>query len=83
MKIGQKVMLIAVDDFMPPIGAIGFIASTLDEDGDYLVDFPDHPCPALGEGGVFEPEWYIPDPWLLPIDDDALAFTTERELCAA
>lgn len=66
MKIGQKVMLIGVDNFMPPIGSVGFTLSAVDEDGDIWVDFPGHPCP------VSEPEWAIKAVWLMPINEISL-----------
>lgn len=74
MRLGQRVMLICKDDFMPPIGAEGFIASALDEYGDYLVNFPDFPCP------VQEIEWDVPSQWLIPINPPPA--TTQRKQSA-
>jgi hypothetical protein len=80
VQVGQKVLLIATwpeyDCVPPPIGAVGEITELMDEDGDYFVLFPDHPCP---HG---EPDWYVP-PWaIIPINDpDApAAVTDESEL---
>lgn len=62
--IGQIVMLIGADDFMPPIGSIGEIIGGSNDGGrfDYEVLFPNCPCP------VPPGEWYIPPYWLMPID---------------
>lgn len=61
MKLGQLVMLVGTDDFMPPLGAIGEIVGLLDDDGDYRVIFPKYPCP------VEDITWYAQAHWLMPI----------------
>lgn len=63
MRVGQRVMLIGTDGFMPPMGACGVIVGPLDWCGDHEVLFPDYPCP------VSEPTWEIPARWLMLIDD--------------
>lgn len=67
MRVGQRVMLIAnhaLTDLEPPrIGSIGEIVGPLDDDGDYMVSFPDHPCT------VGEPEWFVFASYLIPIDE--------------
>jgi hypothetical protein len=69
MNVGQKVLLIGTwewfDCIPPPIGAVGEITEPIDEDGDYLVLFPEHPCP-VGD----EPDWFAPHWALVPIDDE-------------
>jgi hypothetical protein len=60
-RVGQLVMLMAHDDYLPPIGAIGEIVGPLDADGDYEVMFPKHPCP------VESPEWYVRECFLAPV----------------
>lgn len=63
MKVGQAVVLICKDSFMPPIGAVGEIVALVDMDGDYEVDFHDYPCPVPpGE------TWFIPYGWLIPLN---------------
>lgn len=64
MKIGQLVMLIGTDAFMPPLGAIGEIVGPLDDDGDYEVLFKKHPCPVGAEI-----TWFAQARWLMPIND--------------
>ena len=63
MKVGTMVVLIQVDDFMPPLGSVGEIVGPLDAYGDHEVLFPHHPCP------VSEPTWEIPCGWLMPVGD--------------
>ena len=71
MNIGQRVMLIAPVDAWtietPPIGSVGEITDTMDDDGDYFVLFPEHPCP------VGEPDWCVHRSGLIPIDDGEYA----------
>lgn len=64
MNIGQLVMLIGTDGFMPPMGAIGQIVEGYDGE-DYGVDFPRHICPAGPE-----PYWYVPPNMLMPINGE-------------
>ena len=66
LNIGQKVMLIGCDNYMPPLGAIGEIAGY--EDGCYDVLFPKYPCPV--PPGV---TWCALPRWLMPLDDGATA----------
>jgi len=61
MKIGQLVMLIGTDGYMPPFGAVGEIVRAFDGE-DYGVMFPRHPCP------VQSPEWFVPPYMLMPIN---------------
>jgi hypothetical protein len=63
MKVGQLVMLVGCDSFMPPLGTIGWIVGPLDGHGDHEVLFPRWPCP------VHEVTWEIPACWLMPVDD--------------
>jgi hypothetical protein len=68
VKVGQRVMLIGTVDVWagckpPPIGAVGEITEPMDEDDDYFVLFPEHPCP------VGEPDWYVAACMLIPLDD--------------
>ena len=60
MKVGQLVMLVGTDGFMPPMGTVGEIVEAFDGE-DYGVLFPRHPCP------VESPEWYVPPSMLMPI----------------
>ncbi|WP_314435818.1 hypothetical protein [Massilia timonae] len=60
MKVGQLVMLVGTDGYMPPMGAVGEIVKSFDGE-DYGVLFPRHPCP------VESPEWYVPPHMLMPI----------------
>lgn len=64
MKIGQLVMLIGTDGFMPPLGSVGEIIGPLDEDGDYEVLFPNCRCP------VPPGEWFVQTRFLMPINED-------------
>ena len=75
MKVGQLVMLVGTDGFMPPLGAIGEIVGLLDELGDHEVLFPGHPCPV--PPGI---TWEAQAHWLMPLDDDATRAILEREL---
>lgn len=61
-RIGQSVMLIGTDGFMPPFGAVGEIHTPLDRMGDYDVLFWRYPCP------VAEPYWVAHHSWLMPIN---------------
>ena len=82
MPIGQRVMLIywnaaPGDDLYLPIGATGEIWSHLDEDGEYDVMFPDHPCPV----SLPDTSWIVPAQWLIPLDDvEELKHATHDEL---
>lgn len=69
LKLGQVVMLIGKDDFMPPIGAIGEVIKTVDSDGDCEVMFEQYPCP------VESPEWVVPQVWLIPIQPNQKTVT--------
>lgn len=60
MKVGDMVMLIGCDNFMPPCGVVGTIIRPFDGE-DFAVDFPSYPCP------VESPEWYVPPQWLMVI----------------
>jgi hypothetical protein len=62
LKIGQLVMLVGSDGYMPPFGAIGEIVAFDGEE--YEVLFPRHPCPV--PPGV---TWFAEPSWLMPIDD--------------
>ena len=64
MKIGQLVMLIGTDGFMPPLGAVGEIVGPLDAYGDHTVLFPHYPCPV--PPGV---TWEAQAQWLMPLND--------------
>ena len=64
MKIGQLVMLVGTDVFMPPLGAVGEIVGPLDEFGDYEVLFHRYPCP--NPPGI---TWETQAHWLMPLDD--------------
>ena len=67
-KIGQMVMLVGTDGFMPPFGAIGEVTGYDGEDYDVL--FPKHPCPV--PPGI---TWCALPNWLMPIDGDRLLFS--------
>ena len=75
MKIGQLVMLIGCDDFMPPLGAIGEIVGELDSYGDYEVLFPKYPCPV--PPGI---TWETKKQWLMPLNDGLPLEQVEREI---
>lgn len=64
MRIGQRVMLIGTDGFMPPMGSIGTVQSPIYEDGDCEVLFPEYPCP--NPPGI---TWVAHWTWLLPLSD--------------
>lgn len=69
------VILICVDGYMPPIGAIGVVVSGIDWAGgfaDYDVFFPTCPCP------VGEITWCIPPSFMVKIRGSAIASTTAR-----
>lgn len=66
VNVGQIVLLIGTDGYMPPVGSVGEIVEPLDEQGDYAVLFDECPCP-VPPG----PWWYIPAMWLIPLDDEA------------
>lgn len=63
MRVGTNVCLVGTDGYMPPVGSCGVIVEGLDEDGDYGVEFPGHPCPV--PPGTW---WYAYGPWLVPLD---------------
>ena len=63
MKIGTNVCLVGTDGYMPPIGSCGIVTSGIDEDGDYLVFFPDHLCPHPPSV-----EWFAHQSWLIPLN---------------
>lgn len=63
MNIGQMVLLIDTDGYMPPLGTIGTIIEPIDSDDDYGVSFPSHPCPHPPG-----PHWYAHKAWLVPLD---------------
>lgn len=68
--IGTLVLLVFDDCPLesPPVGAYGEVVSALDDDGDYEVLFPHHPCPVPpGEW------WFIPASWLVRVGDKAAA----------
>lgn len=75
MKLGQLVLLVGTDGYMPPIGSVGEIVEALDEQGDYGVLFPRHPCPHPPG-----PQWYAHRTWLVPLDPQKMR---EREPLAA
>lgn len=74
MKIGQLVMLIGTDGFMPPLGAVGEIVGPLDKYSEHEVLFPRHPCPV--PPGV---TWEVPVKWLMPLNDGVKPEMLERE----
>lgn len=74
MKLGQVVMLIGTDGYMPPMGAIGEIVEAFDGE-DYGVNFYEYPCPVPPE-----PYWYVPPKWLMPIDTSKDAADTNQKL---
>ena len=74
MKVGQLVMLVGTDGFMPPLCAVGEIVGPLDEYGDHKVLFPRHPCPV--PPGV---TWEAQAHWLMPLNDGEKPEMLERE----
>lgn len=74
MKIGQLVMLVGTDKYMPPLGSVGEIVGPLDDQGDYEVLFYHHPCPV--PPGI---TWETQAHWLIPLDDDSRFEVTEKE----
>lgn len=80
MRVGQLVMLVGCDNFMPPLGSVGEIVGPLDEWGDHSVLFPDHPCPV--PPGI---TWEVQARWLMPLDDGDThkALQQETELADA
>lgn len=77
LSIGQLVILIDDDGYMPPHGSYGEIVEGMDQDGDYGVLFPSHPCP--NPPGV---HWYAPRAWLRPITGLPIDEETREELTA-
>ena len=78
MRVGQRVMLVGCDDFMPPLGACGVIVGPIDWLGDHEVVFPDHPWSAYTGSTLDTDSWEIPARWLMPLDDGfegVLSFT--------
>ena len=75
LKIGQLVMLVGCDGYMPPLGAIGEVVGF--EDGDYDVLFPKHPCPV--PPGI---TWCAAPSWLMPIYGEAADKDLEQEYTA-
>lgn len=73
MKVGQLVMLVGTDGFMPPLGAVGEIVGPLDEYGDYEVLFPRHPCQV--PPGI---TWEAQAQWLMPLNDGPSVEMPER-----
>jgi hypothetical protein len=69
MNVGDMVMLIGCDDFMPPIGSVGEIVGTDLTGGifDFEVHFPDHPWPGSRVDPTW-PNWLIPPYWLMKIE---------------
>jgi hypothetical protein len=63
VNVGQIVLLVGTDDYMPPIGSVGEIVEAQDADGDYGVEFAGHPCP--NPPGT---HWYAHRTWLVPLD---------------
>jgi hypothetical protein len=72
MKLGQAVMLVGTEGFMPPMGSVGEIVEAFDGE-DYGVDFPKYPCPVPPE-----PYWYVPPRYLMPINRDEQPTTTNE-----
>jgi len=60
MLVGDLVMLVGSDGYMPPFGSIGTIIEPFDGE-DYGVIFDNHICP------VGEPQWYAQPSWLMLI----------------
>ena len=61
IQVGDLVVLIGCDNFMPPLGAEGEVVGPLDCYGDHEVLFPKYPCP------VETITWEIPKVWLMKI----------------
>lgn len=61
MRVGDIVMLIGSDGFMPNLGALGVIVEPFDGE-DFGVMFPGWPCPV--KPGL---QWYVPPRWLMLI----------------
>jgi hypothetical protein len=75
-KVGDVVMLIGCDDFMPPIGSVGVVTGWSYQGGlDYDVLFADHPCP------VAEPEWCIPPYWLMKVEPPKQTEQPKEKTC--
>ncbi len=74
MNIGQVVMLIGTDGYMPPMGAVGCIVSPIDEDGDYEVHFELYPCPVPPDV-----TWFAHSSWLIPLS--GVTTRCENEHC--
>lgn len=74
MKIGQMVLLINTDGFMPPVGSYGEIVGALDFMGDHEVLFPNHPCP-----NPPSITWEVPASFLMPINDGVKIKYNEKE----
>lgn len=77
MRVGQLVMLIGTDGYMPPLGAVGEVVEPMDEDGDLGVLFPLHPCP--NPPGI---HWYAPPSWLMPIGSATGRIERQQEIAA-
>lgn len=75
MKIGQIVMLVGCDNFMPPLGAVGEIVGALDSFNDHEVLFYKYPCP------VEEITGGIPAKWLMPLKDDSIDIAQIKTEC--
>lgn len=78
---GQWVLLVQVDDFMPPIRSVGMIVGELDAVGDHEVLFPSCLCP-VPPGTT----WEIPEAWLVPLapieDTERKSITIDLDLDA-
>ena len=77
LKIGQIVMLIGTDGYMPPIGSIGEVMGEIDSWGDHEVLFPSFPCP--NPPGI---TWEAHSSWLMPIGDWNREKAKEAEVTA-
>jgi hypothetical protein len=75
MKVGTLVILVRTDGYTPPLGSVGEVVSSLDQDGDYEVWFKNHPCP-VGE----EITWFCQQSWLLPISGTDSRVVKEKEI---
>lgn len=67
MKVGDLVMLIGTDGFMPNLGSIGEIVEPFDGE-DFGVLFPSWPCPV--PPGI---QWYVPPCWLMLIPPESMS----------